>query len=142
MPLGKLLHSTVVRIGSVAALTDDERPLFVAPFDCTVKAVKVVVATTIADDATDYLTFDFQNKGSAGIGTDSLASFDTDTNGDAVDLTAFVPHDVGSLSNASLSKGESVSVKWTNTGGSGVALDELAVLVVYEAKPGLVGLRE
>lgn len=123
-----------VRIGTIAAGTDDERTIFVAPHDVIIEKIYLTVGTTVAAGATNYTTIDFQSKGSAGTGTDSLASFDTNTGN--VTLTAFVPHNAGTLANSTISKGEAITIDKTDT-ASGDALDEAVVTVVYKAKQGL-----
>lgn len=123
-----------VRIGTIAAGTDDERTVFVAPHDVIIEKIYFTVGTTIAAGATNYTTISFQNKGSAGTGSDELATFDTNTGN--ITLTAFVPHNVGTLSNKSVSKGESISFVKVDA-ASGDAVDEAIVTVVYKAKPGL-----
>lgn len=128
------IHEVSVRIGTIAAGTDDERVVFIAPHDVIIEKIYFTVGTTIAAGATNFTTIDFQSKGTAGSGTDSLASFDTDTGN--VTLTAFVPHDVGTLSNNFIKKGESISFDKADT-ASGDAVDEGVVTIVYRAQPGL-----
>lgn len=127
-------HEVSVRIGTIAAGTDDERAVFIAPHDVIIEKIYFTVGTTIAAGATNFTTIDFQSKGTAGSGTDSLASFDTDTGN--VTLTAFVPHNVGTLANNFISKGEAVSFDKTDT-AAGDAVDEAVVTIVYKAQPGL-----
>ena len=128
------VHEVSVRIGTIAAGTDDERAIFVAPHDVIIEKIYFTVGTTITAGATDYTTISFQNKGSAGTGTDELATFNTNTG--ETTLTAFVPHNAGTLSNYSITKGEAISFVKTDA-ASGDAVDEGIVTVVYKAKPGL-----
>lgn len=128
------IHTNQVRIGTIASGTDDERVVFVAPHDVIIEKIYFTVGTTIAAGATNFTTISFQNKGTAGSGTDELATFNTDTG--ETTLTAFVPHDAGSLSNFSISKGESVSFKKVDA-ASGDAVDEGVVTIVYRSQPGL-----
>lgn len=123
-----------VRIGTIAAGTDDERCLFVAPHDVIIEKIYVTVGTTIAAGATNYTTISFQNKGSAGTGSDELVTFNT--NAGEITLTAFVPHNSGVLANNSISKGEAISFKKVDA-ASGDAVDECLVTVVYRAEAGL-----
>lgn len=127
-------NAVSVRIGTIAAGTDDERTVFVAPHDVIIEKIYFTVGTTIAAGATNFTTISFQNKGTAGTGTDELATFNTDTG--ETTLTAFVPHNVGTISNKSVTKGESISFKKVDA-GSGDAVDEGLVTIVYRAKPGL-----
>ena len=123
-----------VRIGTIAAGTDDERVVFVAPHDVMIEKIYVTVGTTIAAGATNFTTISFQSKGSAGSGTDELVTFNTNTG--ETTLTAFVPHNAGALSNKAVSKGEAITFKKVDA-ASGDAVDELLVTVVYKSKPGL-----
>lgn len=126
------------RVGSISAGTDDERPIFVAPCGCQLKKAYIVNASDISADGTDFTAVELQDKGSDGSGTDTIVSFDTDSNNDNVSLTGFDAHDFGSLSNNSLAKGDVVTIKKTDS-GSGKAFDEAFVELVYVEKGGLVG---
>lgn len=125
---------TQTRIGTIAAGTDDERTVFVAPTDCVIEKVYFTVGTTVSAGATNYTTIDLHAKGAAGTGTDQLAEFDTNTGGTT--LTAFVPNDFGDLSNNYITKGHAVSIVKTDS-GSGDAVDEAVVTVVWRPQGGL-----
>ena len=128
------VNEVSVRIGTIAAGTDDERVVFVAPHDVIIEKIYFTVGTTITAGATDFTTISFQNKGSAGTGTDELATFNTNTG--ETTLTAFVPHNAGTISNKGITKGQAISFKKVDT-ASGDAVDEGLVTVAYRAKPGL-----
>lgn len=134
MSVGIPTNEVSVRIGSIAAGTDDERPVFVAPHDVIIEKIYLTVATTIAAGATNFTTIDFQSKGADGTETDSLGSFDTDVGN--VTLTAFVPHAIKVLLNKKVNKGETISFKKSDT-LTGKAIDEGLVTIVYKAAPGL-----
>ena len=123
-----------VRIGTIAAATSDERAVFIAPHDVIIEKIYFTVGTTIAAGATDYTTISFENKGSAGTGSDELATFNTNTG--ETTLTAYVPHNAGTLANNTVSKGEAISFKKTDAAG-GDAVDEGIVTIVYRAQSGL-----
>jgi len=127
-------HEGSVRIGTIAAGTDDERAVFVAPHDVIIEKIYFTVGTTITAGATDYTTISFEKKGSAGTGTDELATFNTNTG--ETTLTAYVPHNAGALANNAISKGEAISFKKADA-ASGDAVDEGLVTIVYKAQPGL-----
>jgi hypothetical protein len=129
-----LANEVSVRIGTIAAGTDDERTVFVAPHDVIIEKIYFTVGTTIAAGATDFTTISFQNKATAGTGTDELATFNTNTG--ETTLTAFVPHNAGALANNTISKGEAVSFVKVDA-ASGDAVDEGIVTIVYKAQPGL-----
>lgn len=134
MAIGQSVKTSVVRVGNIAAGTADERPIFVAPHKTKIHKIKVVNASDITAGSTDYITVDFQDKGSDGSGTDSVAKFDTDSNNDNVSLTAFDPHVL--KPEYDLAKDNSLTIKKSNT-GAGKAFDQLAVIIVYEAAAGL-----
>ena len=127
-------QSTQVRIGTIAAGTDDERTVFVAPFDCVIDKIYFTVGTTIAAGATNFTTITFESKGAAGSGTDALGTFNTNTG--ETTLTAFVPHNVGTLANNKILKGLAVSFDKADA-ASGDAVDEGVVTIVYRAVSGL-----
>jgi len=129
-----LANEVSVRIGTIAAGTDDERTVFVAPHDVIIEKIYFTVGTTIAAGATNFTTISFQNKGTAGSGTDELATFNTDTG--ETTLTAFVPHNAGTLTNRTVTKGEAVSFVKVDA-AAGDAVDEGIVTIVYKAQPGL-----
>lgn len=127
-----------VNIGTISAGTADEVPVFTAPYGCYIEEAYVTNGSDITADGTNYITLDLQNKGSDGSGTDSLASFDTDSNNDNVSLTGFDAHDFGDLSNNSLSKGDTITIKKTE-GGSGQDIDVANVTLVIKPKAGFEG---
>lgn len=129
-----LANEVSVRIGTIAAGTDDERTVFVAPHDVIIEKIYFTVGTTIAAGATNFTTISFQNKGTAGSETDELSTFNTDTG--ETTLTAFVPHNTGTLANNSIAKGESISFVKVDA-ASGDAVDEGLVTIVYKAQAGL-----
>lgn len=128
------VNEVSIRIGTIAAGTDDERCVFVAPHDIIIEKIYVTVGTTIAAGATNYTTLSLQNKGSAGTGTDEIATLNTNTG--ETTLTAYVPESFGTLVNNTVNKGESISFKKVDT-ASGDAVDECLVTVCYRASPGL-----
>jgi len=114
--------------GTVAAGTDDERPVFSAPFNCELISISVINVATIAASTTAEVKFDFQDKGSDGTGTTSIVSLSTDT----TSITAFNTHSVGTLGSAkALSSGDVVSLKTTHD-GAGTATDEMLVVITYK----------
>lgn len=136
MAIGQDVKTVSVEVGTTAAGTDDEIPVFVAPHGTRLLKAYLVDGGGVTADATDYTTLSIVNKGSDGSGTDTVASFDTDSNGDNVSLTAFDAHDFGTLANYSLSQEDVVTLKKADT-ASGQALTTATVVLVYESKPGL-----
>lgn len=134
MALGQQTQTTVCRVGSINAGTDDERPVFVAPFKTTIRKIRFVSSSDVSADGTDYTTVDIQDKGSDGSGTDSVASFNTNSNDGDVSLTGFDPYEISVT--YTLDKGNALSLKKSDS-GAGQAFDEVLVEIVYEASPGL-----
>lgn len=122
------------RIGTIAAGTSDERAIFVAPVDCEILKAYLTVGTNVPAGATNFTTFTLRAKGSAGTGTASLASFNTDAG--QTSLTAFVPHSFGSLSNNGIVKGQTVTLDKVDS-GAGDLMDEGLITIVWKPKEGL-----
>lgn len=123
-----------VRIGTIAAAADDERTVFVAPTKCFIEKVYITVGTTVAAGATNFTTLTLKSKGTDGTGTTAIAAIDTDTGNTT--LTAFVPESFGTLSDNVIELGEAVTIDKIDS-GTGDALDEAVVTVVYRADAGL-----
>ena len=117
--------------GTTAAGTDDDIAVFTAPFDCEIISANVVNATTAAADGTDYLTLTLTDKGSAGSGSDAIATITTAT----VALTAFKTRDMSTISatHGLLSEGDVVSLAKTHA-NAGVATDCLQVFVTIRRR--------
>jgi hypothetical protein len=107
---------SITKCDTVAAGTDEELPIFVAPFDAFLRKISIVNDVTVAIAGTNYVTISFQRKGSAGSGTDEIASMTTNTGGTA--LTARVAVDVGALDNVYryIPKGTAVTYKRVHAG--------------------------
>jgi len=121
---------SLAKCDTVAAGTAQELPIFVAPFDAFLRKISIVNDVTVAIAGTDYLTVVFQRKGSAGSGTDQIATMNTNTGGTA--LTARVAVDVGALhaTYRYIPKGTVVTYKKTYA-GTGKALTDPLFAVEY-----------
>ncbi len=117
-------------VGTVAAGTDAEKPVFVAPNACRLSDLKLVNSAALAIDAVDNTKLELINKGADGTGTTVLATFDSATE-------AFVAFDaiVKAISGpVDLVAGDVLSLKKTDT-GTGAAGTELFVAVSYSPIP-------
>lgn len=125
------VFTTQVRIGSIAAGTDDERPVFVAPFDCELTQVNLVNATAIATDDTNYTTITIRDKGADGTADNQIASLAT--NSDA--FSAMDAKSMGTLdaTHKLLTAGDVVSFKKADS-GTGQAIDEMLVMISYKRR--------
>ena len=83
-----ILMSTI-NTATVAAGDTAEIDIFVAPFDSFIRNIYMTNGETVAAADTNYGTISFQRKGSAGSGTDSIASI---SSGPALTGTGFVAH--------------------------------------------------
>lgn len=119
---------TEVELPPDSAASDTwERPVFKAPFACTIEEI-VVVPITIVGQATNYMTLDCQNKGAAGSGTDSIGSLAA-SNATTNAITAMVGRDLVTT-DADISSDHVVTLKKTVT-SSGQAFPGGLVRVKY-----------
>lgn len=121
----------IVKFGTVAAGTDDERPVFVAPCSAELTQVCLVNASAIATDAVSYTTISLVNKGSDGTANNTIASIDNSGSGTA--FAAFDAVDMGTLSATykTVSTGDVLTLKKVDTAG-GQATDEMIVEIKYK----------
>lgn len=104
--------------GWSTAGTADEWPAFTAHKRIKITAVKLVPATDIVGDATNYATVSAENKGTDGTGTDEIASFAFDT-ATTDDVDAFDEKALTLSTTAAdlvIEAGEVVSIKKAVTG--------------------------
>lgn len=121
---------STVKLTTVAAGTDEELAVFVAPFDCFIKEIRITDDAGVAVAATNYTTISFQAKGIAGSGSDEIGSVNTNTGGTA--LTARVPVNIGILDTVFryVPKNSVVTGKKVDT-GTGKALTDALISVEY-----------
>ncbi len=94
-------------LGTLSA-TSDEMPIFVAPFNCEITGAWVTDTTGFGAEASNNWTFALKRKGTAGSGTDSIASRTT-----TAAIAAFVPGSLGTLTNTLITKETSVTITAT-----------------------------
>lgn len=128
-----------IRFGTIAAGTDDERPIFSArgPNGVVVNDCVLLNAATITADGTNFETFRLRDKGADGSESNLIMAFDTDTGGDNKTVTAFdtfsMVNDGGQTPNALhkvLTTGDTCSFVKAAT-AAGVGTDEMFVSLKY-----------
>jgi hypothetical protein len=124
-PSVKVSHT---RMATIAAGVADEMAVFRAPKACTVLAVGIVTDDNVTGDAVNYMTLDFQNKGAAGAGADSIASYAFTAGNDA---TAFDYLDFGAVSNATLAESDTITLVKT-IAAAGLTMPNLVAVIEYE----------
>jgi len=122
------------KFGTVAASTDDERGIFVAPFNCTITAAYLMNATTIATSATAITTLTLNDKGSDGTSNNAIAAWNCGAAGTV--LTAFDAITMGALDGTHklLTALDTVTIKKVDSGGTGAATDELVLMLSYKRR--------
>ena len=122
-----------VKMATVAAGTAEELAIFVAPFDCFLRKIYITNDVTLSAADTNYTTISFQRKGTAGTGTDEIASIATGPAATGSTLTARVPKDVGALHKTYrfIPKGTAVTYKKAEE-GEGAALTNPIFSVEYQ----------
>lgn len=135
---GVLLGDVVnTKIGTIAAATDDERPVFVchAPNGCIIIDCLITNAADIAVDAANIETFTLYEKGTAGSDVDVITDIDTDSGGDNVGFDDFVAESMGAVDALDdthrLLSNEVVASFDKTHGGTGKGTDEMIVTIVY-----------
>ena len=121
-------YAVAAEFGTVAAGTDDERAVFVAPVACTLTKAYLVNGAALAADTTNYTTITLRDKGGAGTADNQIASYATDSNA----FVAFDSTDMGTLdaTHKVLAAGDVVTLKKADS-GTGAATDTLLVVLHY-----------
>jgi len=119
--------------GTVAAGTDDEKPVFTAPYPAEIVAASLVNASAIAKHATDYETLTLRDKGGDGTADNEIGSIRTE---DVAAGQAFAAFDEVEFSTIDathriLAEGDVVTLKKVHS-GSGAATDEMSVKLEYK----------
>jgi len=135
---GILLGDEVnTKFGTVAAVTDDERAVFVchAPNGCLIIDCLLTSASDIAASAVNFNDFTLYEKGTAGTDNDVISTFDNDSAGDNVAFSAFVAlsmndEDPLDATTRILTDGVVASLDKTDT-AAGLDTDELLVTTTY-----------
>ena len=116
--------------GTVAAETNDEKPVLISPGPNGIYLlnVQIVAAATITADASNYTTFTLKRRGD----NDDIDEFNTNTAGDNVTLTAWAPYAFPSLdvNFAEVVADDIVTLEKVDS-GNGQATDEMIVVVDF-----------
>jgi len=142
MPVNRLLslfrdedaerRTVEMYFGTVAAGSDDEKPVFVAPHPCQIVAASVVNASAIALNAADYLTLILTDKGGDGTASNEIGKIETKTGGQAFAAFDEVAFQTLDATHRVLAEGDVVSLNKLSSGASGKATDELIVKIEYK----------
>ena len=121
--------SRIVNVGvaTVATSSTTEVAIFAAPFNCRVRKCSIIVNTAITGQNTSYQTLGFKNKGSAGAGTDVIAS-KAFTSG--VNATQYDETDIGTPANNRLNEGDTVTF-YKAVASSGQTMPALIAQIRY-----------
>jgi len=125
-------HQCQTYYGTVAAGSDSEKPIFVAPSACYVFECHIVTAADIVQNDADYETFSIVDKGSDGTGADVIQSFHTKATGgkDVNDFDAVAFDFEVSETHAYLAKDDVLSLDTAHS-GNGQGFTDLVVIVDY-----------
>jgi len=124
-----LVESMLVQsahFGTVAASTDDDKPVFVAPFACTLGSLFLINAANLPLDGTNNTVLTLVNKGADGTGTAVIATFDNETEA-FLDFVAVEKV----ITAVTLVKGDVLSIVKTDA-GTGAVVSDLQVAVSYK----------
>lgn len=124
-------------MATVAAGTSEELPIFVAPFDCYIEGIYFTNKAAITGHDTNYSTLSFQRKGTAGTGTDEIATKTFNVAGG--NAAAHVPLDIAPLHKdyRYIPKGTAITYKKVHA-NAGIAFTDFVISVVYSRAPGSI----
>lgn len=120
-------HITRIFDSADTAGTNWEKSVYTAPFAMVVVGIKIIPDATFGQ-ATDYSALAVTNKGSAGAGTNVLASKTFNSTNVA---TAFEVSDFGAISTPNLAAGDVLTLKKTHS-GAGQAIPGAAVEILLQ----------
>lgn len=126
---GKILVASAKITGFNATLN---RPLFIAPANCTIHKVWILsdTATTGSSGGTNW-QFQVRNVGTAGAGTTDMLSTAKSTNG--AEIGAYDSYDLGANQNLSMADGEGLQLRITKTGApTDLSAAEIQIAVQYK----------
>lgn len=126
-------EQAVVKMGTIAGGTDDERPIWIADGHngAAVTDILLVNAVDITQHDTDYETFTIYDRAPNGAGGNVVVSCTTKATG-GVDFNDFDPASMGSVSDTHglLERDTAISFDKTHS-GAGQGTDEMIVIVRY-----------
>ncbi len=122
-------HAEIAGIAAGSA-NDDELPIWTAPFKCRIVGIGICPKTTLTGQATDFTTLSFEAKGSAGTGTDEIATLAYSAG--SVSSTAYVFDTYKiALPRRVIAENECVTFKKTDSTATGLASPDLIAVIKY-----------
>ena len=129
----QLLPVQNAQFGTVAAGTNAERAVFTAPAACQLVNLELVNGASLGNDPINRTRLDLVNRGSNGIGTAVVATFDGTTDSFTAFKTFLRPVLSGSQP-VNLAQGDVLTLRKTDSGAGG-AVTDLLVSVSYKPIP-------
>lgn len=119
------------KFGTVAAGTDDEIPVFVAPHPAEIVAASLMNASAIPLSGSNYETFTLRDKGADGGDDNEIGAIETKTGGQAFAAFDEVEFSTIDATHRTLAEGDVVTLKKVHS-GSGAGTDEMLVKLEYK----------
>ena len=113
--------------GTLSA-TMTERTVFTAPFNCEIVAAYTTDSASYTGDPTNKWATVLKRKGTAGSGTDVIATLPG-----TASTTAFIPASLGTLTYTYITKGTAVTATITKSSSPSNTADTLLTIVYREA---------
>lgn len=129
----QLLPAQNVQFGTVAAGVNAEKAVFAAPAPCQLLNLELVNGLNLGNDPINRTRLDLINRGSNGIGSAVLATFDGSVDSFTAFKTFLRPALVGSAP-VLLAQGDVLTLRKTDSGAGG-AVTDLLVSVSYKPIP-------
>lgn len=129
----ELLPAQTVQFGTVAAATNAEKSVFVAPSACQLINLQLVNGAILGNDPINYTRLDLVNRGSNGIGAAVIATFDGTSDSFAA-FDAFVRAILSGSTTVTLAQNDVLTLRKTDFGAGG-AVTDLLVTVSYKPTP-------
>ena len=126
-------HSVTSFFGTFATSDDDDIAVFCAPFDCEIISAHVMNGSDLSKSSANYLILTLTDKGSAGSGSDAIATVNTS----ATDMDEFDALSMGTISatHGLLSEGDVVSLVKTHNGtGANASTDVLQCAIKFRRR--------
>lgn len=123
--------ATVYVPSQATAGTDDNWPVWTAPFNATITGVKFTPSAAITADGTNNSVYTLQNKGS-GAGSTSVAT----RSWAATNSVASTPENMtlsGTAANLNVAAGDSLEIVKTH-GGTGLVIPDGLLTISYKAR--------
>lgn len=128
IPGTHIAQAVIPAHGSADATTG--HPIFRAPFDCTLTAVRIIAGADVTGQGTNYFNLNLINRGTSGTATTELAN--RDYSGTAVTETRGVPRTLYSTA-TNLSAGTILEIEREKV-GTGLASPAFLVEIEYEGR--------